>query len=589
MPKKLATEFTHQLQRDAFKDRFLDSILSVKIRFFASAIFAVVLLVYELLAAFGAIGDTVFASSQNTGTLAMFDLLFVCCLFVLAIPETVRAARYLFAGKPTPELSLTAGFAVLLAYSLVSIFASLTDYPVFGSLYAILTLSAIAASYFRIGGDFTAFKLISQNKEKRILDKKMTRALPDENLALDGLVDEYKSRTTRIFRAGFITDFFKKTSKTAEEPRQTITMLSISFGVALVTGAVAYFLAGGLTAAMSAFALVFLLGMPSFAILSHKLSYYHSQNYALSEESTVVGEDSYFSFSDVDVIAFEDTEIFGPDDVNLKRFMLYGDRDNMENAMRQMCSLFAVVGGPLHYIFANALDNRIRHNPASNAIIEEDGLSGDVSGRRIHAGTDEYMRRHGIAVPDAASTAAGSFDTTKIMYAAEGDEVYAKFYIRYSFSEEFTMLLPTLKEEKIVPLIYTRDPNISNELLRTLSAGADCMRVMKRLVPGSDEDKLYRRVSADIVTGGDKINAINIVLLTKKYKRFSERLAKSEIWAMGAGLVVSVVLSLAGVLTNPWLLPLAVLWQVGWCLVLHLSGRKTFFSDGDKSSKGKKK
>jgi hypothetical protein len=175
------------------------------------------------------------------------------------------------------------------------------------------------------------------------------------------------------------------------------------------------------------------------------------------------------------------------------------------------------------------------------------------------------------------------------MYAAEGDEVYAKFYIRYSFSEEFTMLLPTLKEEKIVPLIYTRDPNISNELLRTLSAGADCMRVMKRLVPGSDEDKLYRRVSAGIVTGGDKINAINVVLLTKKYKRFSERLAKSEIWAMGAGLVVSVVLSLAGVLTNPWLLPLAVLWQLGWCLVLHLSGRKTFFSDGDKGAKGKKK
>ena len=151
------------------------------------------------------------------------------------------------------------------------------------------------------------------------------------------------------------------------------------------------------------------------------------------------------------------------------------------------------------------------------------------------------------------------------------------------------MLLPTLKDERIVPLIYTRDPNISNELLRNLSAGADCMRVMKRLVPGSDEDKLYRRVSAGIVTGGDKINAINVVLLTKKYKRFSERTAKSEIWAMGVGVAIAAILSLAGVLTNPWLLPLAVLWQVGWCVVLHLSGMKTFISESDKENKGNKR
>ena len=135
------------------------------------------------------------------------------------------------------------------------------------------------------------------------------------------------------------------------------------------------------------------------------------------------------------------------------------------------------------------------------------------------------------------------------------------------------MLLPTLKEEGIVPLIYTRDPNVSNELLRTLSAGSDCMRVMKRLVPGSDEDKLYRRVSAGIVTNGDKINAINIVLLTKKYKKFGERLSASGLYAMIGGLVGGIVLSLAGV-TLPSL-ALGV-WQLLWCLVLRFAGSRNF-------------
>ena len=573
-PKKLATEFTHQIQREGFVDKFLDSLMSVKIRFFVSLAFVALLIGYEALAAFGVIPVNVISISGVSGALAIFDMLFVACLFVLALPETVRAFGYLFKGKPLPELSLSVGFILVSLYTLVVALGSYPAYPLFGTVFGILALSAVGSSFYRTSADFTAFKLISQNKEKRILDKKMTRSLPDENLALDGLVDEYKSRTTRIFRAGFITDFFKRCSKCAEDSSFAVTVIAASLGVAVVVGAVCYFLAGGLLAAMSALVLVFLLGVPSFTILSHKYSYFCSQNYALSEESTVVGEATYFDYSDVDVIAFEDTEIFGPDDVNLKRFMLYGNRDSMEKAMRQMCSLFSVVGGPLAFIFASSLDNRIRHNPATDAIIENDGLSGDVGGHRISAGTEEYMRRHGIAIPDTGARTESGMDTIKIMYASEDGEVYAKFYIRYSFSEEFTMLLPTLKEERIIPLIYTRDPNVSNELLKALSAGTDCMRVMKRLVPGSDGDQLYRRVSAGIVTYGDKINAINVMLLTKKYKKFAERLRSSGIYATVGGIAIATVASFLGIAEIP-VFALGV-WQLLWCLVLHISGQKTF-------------
>lgn len=581
--KKPSGEFTHQMQRDDFKDKFLDSLMSIKIRLFAALGFLALLLGYETLAAFGVIPETVLSGSAVTGALAMYDLLFVVCLYVLALPETVRAFKQLVSSRAVPELTLTAALLVSVAYSLTVIFGGFTGYPLYGSLFGILAVAAILATYCRMSADFASFKQISNAGEKRILDRKMTRALPDENIALDGLVDEYKSRTARIFRAGFITDFFKKTAKTAEKSQQTVTILAVSFGIALVAGVVCFFIPGGLLSAMSAFALVFLAGAPIISVLSHKISYFDAQEAALREESTVVGEESYYEFSDVDVIAFEDTEIFGPDDVNLKRFMLYGDRDNMERAMRQMCSLFAVVGGPLYYIFANSLDNRIRHSPASGAVIEEDGLSGNVGGKRIAAGTEEYMRRHGVAIPAGASRAEGGIDTTKIMYASEDGEVYAKFYIRYSFSEEFTMLLPTLKEEKIVPLIYTRDPNVSNELLRILSAGADCMRVMKRLAPGSDEDKLYSRVSAGIVTYGDKINAIDVLLLTKKYARFTELVSKVEHYAMTAGLAVSVVLSLLGVFGVPSFA--YVLWQLGWCAAVRIATRRAFGLIKSKSSK----
>ena len=486
-----------------------------------------------------------------------------------------RAIKHLFDGRIVSDLILIPALILTASYALIiTLSPTATNYVLLGFVFAVLVISVILASYFKLKGDFIAFKVVSKVGEKRILDRKLTRDLPEENVALDGLIEEYKSRTARIFRVGFITDFFKRISRTSEDSKHILRMLVISFGAAFVTGLVCLFVPGGIVSAFAAFALVFLISCPAMSVLAHKLPYHIAQLNALSEESTVVGETSYHEFSEVDVVAFDDTEIFGPDDVNLKRFMLYGDSDSMEKAMQQMCSLFAVTGGPLKYIFENALDRRVRHSPATHTVIEEDGISGDVSGHRICAGTEEYMRRHGIAIPDTTSKTESGIDTTKVMYAAEDGEMYARFHIRYSFSEEFTMLLPTLKDEGIIPVIYTRDPNVSNELLRILSAGNDCMRVVKRTTPDTGTEMIYRNVSAGVVSYGDKINAINIVLLAKRYKKLLTRMQNIEMYAMGAGLGLGVLLSVLGMFTVPSFV--FGLWQLAWCVVLAIAAHSAF-------------
>ena len=572
---KSSSEFTHTTQRDSFKDKFLDSLMSVKIRMFAILLFSLLLLGYETLAAFGALGNIIGPIAFSATTIGLVDLVFVVCLFALVIPEMTRAIKHLFDGRIVSDLMLIPALILSACYSLVIVLSpTATDFILVGFIFATMVMSVIFASYFRLKGDFTAFKVVSKVGEKRILDRKLTRELPEENAALDGLVDEYKSRTARIFRVGFISDFFKRIARTSEDSKHVLRMLVISAGVSFVTGLVCLFILGGLVYGFAAFALVFLLACPAMSILAHKLPYNMAQNTALAEESTVVGETSYDEFSEVDVVAFDDTEIFGPDDVNLRRFMLYGDSDSMEKAMQQMCSLFAVAGGPLKFIFENALDRRVRHSPAIHTVIEEDGISGNVSGRMICAGTEEYMRRRGIAIPDASSRIDSGIDTTKIMYAAEDGEIYARFHIRYSFSEEFTRLLPTLKDEGIIPVIYTRDPNVSNELLRILSAGNDCMRVVKRTTPDVGTEMIYRNVSAGVVSYGDKINAINIVLLAKRYKKLIMRMKNIEMYAMGAGLGLGVVISVLGMFTVPSFV--FGLWQAAWCAVLAVASHSVF-------------
>ena len=577
--KSRRSEFSMHAERDGFKDKFLDSLMSVKIRLIAALVFSLALCVFETFSATGVIGSTIFGIHLHNVAHGVIDFLASAAVFCLAIPEIVRSVKLLAHKRVVPEISMIIAFVVLALYALVVILCDgLIEYSLYGFMFSILVISAILASHYRLEADFEAFKMISRPKEKQVLDKKKTRTLPEENMALDGLIDEYKSRTARVFRANFITDFFARAAKVSEKSSHTLFMLAVTGGVSLVTGIVTFFLSGmHFIPAMSAFTFVFLLGIPTFSILSHKLPYFHSQQSALMEDSAVIGETALFDFAKTDVITFEDTEIFGPDDVNLKRFMLYGDRDNMEKAMRQMCSLFSVVGGPLNFIFAGALDNRVRHSPASNPIIEEDGVSGDVGNHRISAGSEEYMQRHGIVIPEGSNRRETGIDTTKVMYAAEDGEVYAKFYIRYSLSEEFTMLLPALREEGIVPLVYTRDPNVSNELMKRLMAGSDCIRVVKKLTPHPGEDKLYNRLSAAIVTYGDKINAIDLILLAKKYKKLSDRLAVSEIYAMAVGVVLAVVLSLSGMSGVPS--AIFGLWQIAWCVVLHFVSRSSLLRD----------
>ena len=571
--KKLGSiEFNTQAERDDIKDAFLDSTLSIKIRLIAMAVIAVVMAVFENVIAN--------PSAIAIGNLAIFpgfygliDCIFASAMFLIALPETLRAFKYLASGRVIPELSLVAAFFTQLLYNVVISVSGEVDAPLYGLLFGMFAVVTVLSAHYRINADFIAFKVVSKNIEKQILDRKLTRTLHDENMALDGAIDEYKSRTARIFHTAFVSDFFKRTNKVSENSFASVLPMIISFGVALITAVVNYFLNGGIVPAVTGFAFVFLLSLPSFSILIHKLPYFDAQTAALDESSTLVGETSYRSFSTVDVIAFDDTDIFGVDDVSLRRMMLYGDKNDMETAMKEMSSLFAAIGGPLDLIFRKTLERKC--HPASDVVIEADGLSGIVDGVRISAGTEEYMLRHNIAIPELTGKRDVGVDTTKVMYAAENGEVYAKFYIRYSFSEQFTMLLPSIKEEGIVPLIYTRDPNISNELLKTLSMGSDSMRVMKKYQPISENEyKVYRRVSAELVTYGNNINTINTVLLTKKYARFAQQLSGTELYSTVFTAAIAAVLAIIGVSSVP--LIVYSLWHVAWCVVLRIASKRAF-------------
>ena len=208
---------------------------------------------------------------------------------------------------------------------------------------------------------------------------------------------------------------------------------------------------------------------------------------------------------------------------------------------------------------------------AVNVSIEDDGVCGEVMGAEVRAGSYEYMKRHGVLLPEEPAKE-NQYTATKIMYASENGVVYAKFYIRYALSEEFTMLLPTLCDEGVTPLLYTRDPNINGAVLRILTAGTDTIRVLKKNTLTSAEDKVYHRVSVGMVTLGDKANIVNMLLMSKKYVRFQSRMTTTEITAMIVGAILAVLISFGNMLEVPSVL--LALWQSAWCVALYFMSKR---------------
>ena len=567
--KKKRSEFTANSQRDSIKDKFLDSLMSVRIRLIAALVLAFALLVFENLILVGVNPIQLLRLQSVPGAMVVADLQFALCIFALALPEICTAFRKLANGKVLPEISLVFSMIVLVIYTLVAAARDIT-YPLFGILVALQSLAALIGTYCKRSADFIAFKRISVVGEKKVLDVKLTRTLDRENLALDGAVDEMKSKTTRVFKTEFVSDFFKRADATVEYNRSALINLCVSFGAALVGAIIAFFVGDGILDFVTTFAAIFLLAIPAVTALVHMIPFYYSTRRFESEESAAIGESSLYEYSGVDVIALEDVDVFGHGDVTLKRIIHYGGVDNVMKAMSQMSSLFSTVGGPLDFMFENSLDRKC--SPATNVTVEQDGLEGKVDGHNVCAGTAEYMLRHGIELPsDAESSRFGLSESTKVMFAAEDGIIYVQFHINYAFSEKFARSLPSLNSEKVIPLIYTRDPNLSGDLMKALTGSSDSIRVMKKCNLKTGEDKTFKRVSAGIVTSGDKLDAVSIVLRAKKYVKLIKALSIAAIVAMASGCILAAILAIFGALGVSSLVFLGwqVLWCIAFCVVSH--------------------
>ncbi len=541
-------EYESETQKMAFKDMFLDRLNSVAVRLGAAVLLTLVLLFLENMHLFGYDAAAFLGFEGYPFLLALLDLQVVLCLFLLAMPEIMRGVRALTKGLFHSELFLPIAF-LLQAIQTVAVMVSDPSVEwLYGFVFGLASIATIAGSYLRHYASFLTFRRVGGRDEKIAAEKKMTRLLDKEKFALDGAVDEYKSKTVRFTRASFISDFFARERKSAENTRYNLKYLLISLGLSFVLAVVVFFVGqNGMRDAASALVLSFYLSAPAVLLVSHRLSYYFSARYACAEGGGVIGETSHLEYAGVDVVSFSDTEVFEKGNVVLKHLLLYDASKEFTSVVEQMSALFSVIGGSLDTLFSAMLVKKV--TPADEATFENGGIYGRIGAVTFHVGNAEYLLSKGIALRTDKETQeliSSAEPNTKIMYAAENGRIYATLCLQYSLSSDFESLLSKFSEENIVSLIYTKDFNITNDLVRHLAGDKDVIRVLADESEASDA--VQEKLSVGLVAK-DKKSAISLLLLCHRYARLQKKLVSAFWFVLGGGLFLGAMLAVFGLLS----------------------------------------
>ncbi len=567
-------EYNSVKSRESLKDKFIDTILSIKVRLCVAIVLAIGVFAFENVRLLGIDLASLFRLNAVNGALAIIDMQFVICLFLVTLPEVIPAIKRIAFRSLTSEILILPAFAVYLIYtiSVISVAAS-GDYVLLGFMFSVFAVFVIVSSLYKKSADFKNFKKVSSPEIKTVVDNKPTRTLERENIALDGVIEEHKSKTARTFKTEFVADFFHRTNKSSEKPERLLFLIFVPLGVALLIALLVFFIYDKTyTSLITNFSVIYMFSLPVFSVITYRLPYFHAAEEALSGGGVIIGESSMHDYSGVDVICFEDTEVFSEEDVNIQRIMLYGNNENLTKAVRQMSALFMNVGGPLDAIFSGSLDRKCE--PARSVCIKENGISAELDGKKIMAGNYEYMISEGANIPEDKEEQTAAFGSTKTMYAAENGVVYAKFLICYRFSEEFTMLLSQMREAGITPLVYTRDPNVNGELFKTLTAGTTDVRVLKKTsLPHISFAP--SKISAGMVIDGEKECLVNMIILSKKYVKLESTVKITERAALIAALALGALLSFGGML-SAYSVPMLSLWQISWCVALYIMSKSVF-------------
>ncbi len=562
-------EYTSRNQISLFSERFKAEIASCTLRIAVLSCLCVLLLLLENMQYVGLTLGGIFAAP---GGMAATHLILLIFVVLCSVPTFSYAWRHLFGNRILPEIYFAICLVCALLYDVYLLFSSSVTPLLFGLIPAVGVLVASVVELAKVKGDYTAFRLVSSSGDKLAM---AVSGGAQTKAEADAVADLEEGRDTRILsvkKVGFTAGFFHRVSRICEDVRKNLWLLITAVAASLMAAVISGVFQHSFDVALYAFCVTVSFSFPACSLILHKLPVAQLFNRASVNNTAVVGEVSAIEYCDAAAAAFEDVEAFPARNVRVQRIKLYGDHA-LDMVLYQVAGLFSLVGGPLDGVFRSSTAELGLPNQAELTEIADGGIAAMVNGQTIRVGRGDYMLKNRIRMyydpEDESILASGKVN---VMYATCGDRLMAKFYIRYKMDADFEKDVEALSKRGVRTVIRTYDPNISGELIDSISyTGRFGIRVVKKTTE-QQKDYAVARLNSGIVTKTTTRDLLRTLFACRRMCRLVSFSETCNMLVASGGMLLSLILAVFGALFG---IPSVffALYQLLWVGVIALAGK----------------
>ena len=415
-----------------------------------------------------------------------FPYLFPLLSILVLAGVVLLSRRILWSGlirflqfEATPYSVCAVILPPVLVYDVVALLLSGSVLPV-NFLAASSVLVTLVCDACRMMGEVQAFRLLSQEGVKTVLEpatpvkKKLRRG----DSVVKIINEDMGDTVYRVSSARQAIGFFRRFNYASTSHRGFNASILTAFSLAtlLAFGEAVY--TASVPSALSAFMTVLFLSLPCAAVAAYVYSLFTANRLLREKDCVLVGNEAIDEYDCKKTVIFRDgdlceaqkqTEVSFREDSDFRRDF-------------QLCGmLFRKLGGPLGQLIAKP--RTVKEDPSVSILrISDSGVEAMAEDRyHLLAGSDEFLRRNGIAVPkESTDKALRRTPNVAVLYVAVDGILKLSFEIEYNCKTSFEQIISDLAFCDTVVGLHSYDPNLNDAFIPLCRPSrTDPVRVIK--------------------------------------------------------------------------------------------------------------
>ncbi len=557
-------EYTSPSQNNEIFYEFKRKMQKSKIKFYACAVLCALILVLENISLLGVELGGILSSSMYPVSYIMIDLQLLLLCGACAFSVIKRGVDEIFLLEPTARSVSAAMFFVAVIFNIISCFAGGTV-VLYNFAAAMALLFSMRYGMVKLKRDYMTFKVLSSEKSKNAAVVGVGTSKDEEVSVYEALEEDEEVKIINLERGKFIKSFFARAKQVDSSSQDKIVLplalaaMVVMFIISLVVkkdASFAFKVANMSFSVFLPFAVYFSLCYP---MNKAALSVYESG-------AAIVGNAALEEYSGSSIISFEDRDVFPSYCVKLKSVKVYGN-SSIDKVIYNTASVFSRVGGPLCDVFSLSTVETGSSDDVELVRVSDDGIEATVDGKRVLVGLPSFMSEYGINVRVDENDSEG----VSRLYIAEGEELCAKFYIKYNLDVDFENVITRMTSIGICAVLKTFDPNINDKMLSSL---IDTSKYPIRVIRGKIGE-CFVDVSDEIDCGIVSVNGakstVDAIVTCERLYNIRSSANNVKIVSMVIGMILSAFVAFFSL--TPFASLIVVLYQLLWTIPSLVSGK----------------